>query len=161
MTAVSGDKTNKSGTAGIVLRVSGGLLQLLINIAFYIIIVILVIRAATFAYDFAYRIFGDTPYDAASTREVEITILKGESTMNVATKLETNKIIEDRYSFYLKIQLKEAMSDSGKASAYMIMPGTFVLSPSMSYDDILDIITDYSKSIDQDETTVSDQEQSP
>ncbi|MBP5158837.1 MAG: endolytic transglycosylase MltG [Lachnospiraceae bacterium] len=134
-----------SNATGIILRVSGGILQLCINIAFYIAVVMLIIKAAHYAYDFAYQVFGDVPYDATSTREVEVRISKGESSMNIAAKLEDNKLIVNKYSFYVKTKLKD----------YNIMPGVFVLSPSMTYDDILDIITDYSKSIVQEDLTDS------
>lgn len=149
-TKVNEDSEKKS-TSAIVLKISGGILQLLINVAFYIAVVLLIIKAANFAYDFAYQVFGDVPYDAESTRQVEVQILKGESSINIATKLETNKLIVDKYSFYIKTKLKE----------YNIMPGTFILSPAMSYDEILAVITDYSQSIVQDEMTVEEQENAP
>jgi UPF0755 protein len=34
------------------------------------------------------------------------------------------------------------------------MPGTYIINSSMTYDEILDIITDYSKSVIQDEEII-------
>ena len=61
--------------------------------------------------------------------------------MAVCNKLESYKIVKNKYSFYLKIQLFE----------YKIMPGTFELNTSMTYNEILEIITDISNSIAEEE----------
>ena len=51
--------------------------------------------------------------------------------MNVARKLEQNKVIDNAYSFYIHAKLK----------GHSIMPGTFALNTSMDYEDIFAIIT--------------------
>lgn len=51
--------------------------------------------------------------------------------MNVASKLEQNKVIDNKYSFYIHAKLRE----------YPIMPGIFTLNTSMDYDEIFTIIT--------------------
>ena len=48
-----------------------------------------------------------------------------------------NKVVVNQYTFYLKVQLFE----------YKIMQGTFPLNTSMTYDEILDVITDLTKAI--------------
>ena len=60
--------------------------------------------------------------------------------MDIASKLELNRVIVDKYSFYLKTKLQNKV----------IMPGTYRVNSSMTYDEILDIITDYSNSEVQD-----------
>ena len=95
--------------------------------------------------------------DEPSGRDVKIQILKGESTMNVATKLETNKLIPDRYSFFLKVQIGNIGSTKKK---YEIMGGTYVLNTSMNYDEILSMITAPENSIEG-EVTVEDAESIP
>ena len=92
-------------TAKLLLNMSGGLLQLLANVAFYVLVIIFVVRAAQYSYDFAYQVFGDVAIEEAPGTEIEVTILKGETTMNVASKLELNKVIVNKYSFYLKAKL--------------------------------------------------------
>ena len=64
--------------------------------------------------------------------------------MDIAGKLELNRVIVDKYSFYFKVKLQNKV----------IMPGTYIINSSMTYDEILDIITDYSKSVIQDEEII-------
>ena len=61
---------------------------------------------------------------------MEIVIDDGASTMEVAAALEQYRLIPNRYSFYLKVQLM----------GYKIMAGTYILNTAMTYDEILDQI---------------------
>lgn len=132
----------KSMASKVILKISTTVLNVCLNIMFYVIVVMLIVRVCQYAYDFSYQVFGSMPKDAEPGYNVEIQILKGESTMNIANKLETHKVIINKYSFYIKTKLKD----------YNIMPGTFVLSTSMDYDEILAVITDSTKSIAGEET---------
>jgi UPF0755 protein len=78
--------------------------------------------------------------DEAPGREIIFQINKGESKMDIAKKLELNQAIKNKYSFYLKTKLQE----------YVIMPGTYIINSSMTYDEILSVVTDYSKAIVKD-----------
>ena len=77
--------------------------------------------------------------DAAPGINAEITIEDGASSMEVAAALEQYRLIPNRYSFYLKVQLM----------GYKILAGTYILNTSMTYDEILDQITNYANSIVQ------------
>ena len=77
--------------------------------------------------------------DAEPGINAEITIPDGASTMEVAAALEQYRLIPSRYSFYLKVQLM----------GYKILAGTYILNTSMTYDEILDQITNYANSIVQ------------
>ena len=79
--------------------------------------------------------------DAEPGINAEITIKDGASTMEVASALEMNRLIPNRYSFYLKVQLM----------GHKILAGTYILNTSMTYDEILDQITNYANSIVQEE----------
>ena len=129
-------------STNLILKITGAIVRLFLNILFYVIIVMLIVRVGTFSYQFAYQVFGSVAVDAEPGREKDFQILKGESTMDVANKLEASKLVVNKYSFYLKTKLKE----------YNIMPGTFVLNSSMDYDEILEIITDINNSIAEEET---------
>ncbi len=142
MSAVQAKNGRRSNGLKMLLRMTGGVLQICINIIFYAAVVIMIIKAADFSYDFAYQVFGDVSVEAAPGRDVKVQILKGETSMNIAAKLEDSRVVVNKYSFYLKTKLKE----------YDIMPGTFILNTSMSYDEVLEVITDYSKSIDEEES---------
>ena len=112
-----------------------------LNVVFYGVVAFGIYYAATNVYDFCYQITGDATCEEEPGRDVTVQIKKGETTMAVCTKLESYKIVKNKYSFYLKIQLFE----------YKIMPGTFELNTSMTYNEILEVITDISNSIAEEE----------
>lgn len=136
---------NQSAKSRAILNIMLTIIRVLANCIFYAVVVILLIKAAQYAYSFAYDVFGTETVAEAPGREVEVRILKGESTMSVAEKLERNKLINNKYAFYLKAKLLGTN----------IMPGTFVLSDSMTYQEILDKISDQTASIEpvEEETT--------
>jgi len=123
--------TSKPNSSQLVLKITSFILRLLLNIIFYIVVIILITSISKEAYSFCYQIFGQVTASDAPGRDIEIQIKEGESTMNVASKLELNKIIRNKYSFYVKAKLKK----------YNIMPGTFSVNTSMTYDEIFAIIT--------------------
>lgn len=123
--------TSKPTTAQLVFKISSFILRTLLNVLFYTVIVIVTIRACKIAYDFSYQVFGQVAASEEPGRDVEIQIKKGESTMNIASKLDLNKVIVNKYSFYLKAKLK----------GHNLMPGTYILNTSMTYDEIFTIIT--------------------
>lgn len=113
------------------LKVAKFILHLLINIVFYLIVIYLIASAGTKIYNISYQIFGNKGVAAEEAKDIQITISKGEATMNVARKLEQQKAIDNRYSFYLNAKLKNRT----------VMPGTYIISTSMDYDEIFAIIT--------------------
>jgi UPF0755 protein len=122
----------KKSTAGnLVLRFTGSLIRLLIDIIFYVFVIMLLIKATRFAYNFTYQTFGSVSVEASPGTDVSFTIGEGDTTMSIATRLETSRLIVDRYSFYVKTKLK----------TYVIMPGTYTLNTSMNYSEILAVIT--------------------
>jgi UPF0755 protein len=133
--------SNKSATLKLALKITSFVVRLLLNIIFYILVVILIINVSKMAFEFTYELYGPVTVDKAPGREVIIQIKKGESTMDVASKLELNLAIKNKYSFWLKTKL-ENMS---------IMPGTYRINSSMTYKEILSVITDYSSSETQED----------
>lgn len=136
--------TNKSASMKLTLKVTSFIARLLLNVAFYILVVILIINFSKFAYNFTYQLYGPvTVSEKGKGTTVELVIDQGESTMEVASKLEMNRVIENKYSFYLKTKL----------GSYVLMPGTYEVSTDMTYNEILDVITDYSNSTDTEENS--------
>ncbi len=125
----------KSGGAGsaLVLKTTNFTLQAFITILFYVIVVLLIIKFSVKVYDFTYEVYGTVTVDKAPGRDVTITISEGETTKNVARKLELNRVVVDDMTFYIRTKL------SGKT----IFPGTYILNTSMSYEEILNTIADY------------------
>jgi UPF0755 protein len=131
----------KSTSVKVTLKITGFILRLLLNIIFYILVIILIVNVSKAAYEFTYQMYGPVAVDPAPGREIIFKIKKGESTMDIASKLEINHAIVNKYSFYLRTKLQNLV----------IMPGTYRIYSSMTYKQILDTITDYSASIIQDE----------
>lgn len=117
--------------SNIVLKAARTILHILINVLFYLLVIYLVSNAGKWLYDTSYQIFGNQGVTQGEGIDVYIKVDKGESTMNVARKLEQNKVIDNPYSFYIHAKLKE----------YPIMPGTFTLNTSMDYEEIFAVLT--------------------
>ncbi len=132
----------KSTSGRLALRLTGAISRFIINTIFYLVVVFAIIKGADYVYHFAYQVFGSVAKEEAPGTNVPVQIFRGETTMNIASKLETSLLIVDKYSFLLKTKLKE----------YNIMPGTYILNTSMDYNDILDIITNPANSIAQEES---------
>lgn len=131
----------RSTAVKLTLKVTSFIVRSLMNIIFYILVIILIINVSKAAFAFTYQLYGPDTVDKAPGREIIFQISKGESKMDIAAKLEHNHAVKDKYSFYVKTKLQE----------YVIMPGTYVISSAMTYDEILDVITDYSNSIVKEE----------
>lgn len=121
----------KSTTSRVALKVISTILKILLNLLFYSIIIILLIKISGMAHDFGYQVFGKVTASESPGRDTTIQIKKGESTMNIANKLELYGVIVNKYSFFLKAKLK----------THSLMPGTYELNTSMTYDEIFDILT--------------------
>jgi UPF0755 protein len=122
-------------------KIASFILRLLVNIFFYIIIVILIINVSKMAYDFTYQLFGPVAMEQAPGTDIIIEINKGDTSMNVASKLEMKLAIRNKYAFWLKTKLQKSV----------LMPGTYEVNTSMTYSEILAVITDLSASLTKDE----------
>ncbi|MBP3622361.1 MAG: endolytic transglycosylase MltG [Lachnospiraceae bacterium] len=101
---------------------------LLINV----LIVYLVVKVFSFSFDFAYSVFGDSSKEPASREYIIIEIPADSSALDIGKALEDGGVIENKYAFVLKVKLK--------GYGPMIIPGKYGLSPSMSLQEILNII---------------------
>ena len=131
----------KSTTVKLTLKITSFILRLLLNIIFYILVVLLIVSVSKQAYTFTYQLYGPDAVDEAPGREIIFQIKKGESSMDIASKLELNRAIENKYSLYVKTKIQ----------ALVIMPGTYIINSAMTYNEILTVITDYSASIVKEE----------
>ena len=120
----------KSAATKVVLDITSMVLHLLLNIIFFIVVIMLVVKFSQVAYDFSYQVFGSVRVSETNGREYELTVSPGESTMRVAAKLEQNRIIVNRFSFFLRAKLMKKN----------ILPGTYQVNASMDYDEIYAVI---------------------
>ncbi len=126
---------------GLALNFTSFMLQMFVTVLFYVVVVLIVSNLSSTAYDFCYEIYGTVTVEKAPGRDVTIVIEDGESTMNVAKKLELNRVIVNDMTFYLRTKLSEKT----------IFPGTYILNTSMSYEEILDVIADYETAMENKE----------
>ena len=126
-------------TGKIVLNIFEIIINIFLNIIFYLVIVYLVAKASHYAYEFAYQVFGSVSATKNADYKTEITISKGESTMEVARFLDTKKIMANKYSFYLRAKLTKVN----------ILPGKYKVSSDMDYDRIFKVITTPNKSTEK------------
>lgn len=131
----------KSSASKVIMDISGFILHLLLNIIFYAVVVFAIYKMGVTARDFCFQVFGDTTMDAEPGINVEITIKDGASTMEIASALEMNRVIPNRYSFFLKVKIMD----------YKILAGTYILNTAMTYDEILSQITNYANAIVEEE----------
>ena len=131
--------TQKKDGTKIAIDIVGFILHLLLNIIFYAVVIFVIYKVGITAKDFCYQVFGNYTMDAEPGINMEIVIEDGASTMEVSAALEQYRLIPSRYSFYLKVQLMRSK----------IMAGTYILNTAMTYDQILEQITNYANSIVQ------------
>ena len=125
-------KPLKSGK--IVTNFSTGITRLLLDILFYTLVIFAVVKFTQYGYNFCYQLFGSVAVDKAGEgTEVEFFIQSGDSTKEVANKLEREGIVIDKLSFYVKSLLSKSN----------IQPGTYILRSDMDYDTILNTICRY------------------
>jgi UPF0755 protein len=136
----------RSTSGQVKMKMTNFMLRTVLNVTFYVLLVVLIIYISKVAYTMSYQIYGPVRVDKAPGRNIVFDIKQGEATMDIASKLEQKRIIVDKYSFYLKT----------KIDSVNIMPGTYKLNTSMTYDDILTIITDYSKSLQKQKASQED-----
>ncbi len=110
-----------------------GTFGLVLNIVIYAVIILFAIRIVTYAYHFSYEVFGNTVMSESSQEVVPLQIPEGASTDEVASQLEKKGLIADARAFVVHTALTKY---SGK-----IMPGSYELSPSMTTNEILSVIT--------------------
>lgn len=106
-----------------------GFFELCIHVLIYAFVIFIVYRAAVFAYDYSYNVFGDPVVSKYDTQTQTIVVEDGDSASQVAKKLKDAGLIKYESAFVIRVRLEE-LGDQ-------IMPGTFELSPSMSIEEIL------------------------
>lgn len=127
---------SKAGTKTM-LNVIKAILSIFLTVIFYMLVVLAISALCKKTYDFVYQIFGNVTAQEAPGTDVSFTIEDGDSSFEIAKRLEYSKIIVNKYSFYIRVKLSTSGS---KGTA--IRPGTYDLNTSMTYGEILSVITE-------------------
>ncbi len=119
--------------------------QLLVDV----VIVLIFIKGFSTAYNFSHDVFADSAKNLKSKEIVVVTILPDSSTSTVADALYDAGVIKNKYVMMAKIKVSESGSK--------IKSGKYGLSPSMTYSEIIKIITG-GVSVNQDGYITKDEE---
>ena len=107
---------------------SGFMFSLFINLFMFFCLV----KAFTWSFNLGYGIFGKVAFHPGSEEYVTVSIPADTTTLEVGKALEKAGIIENRWVFFARVRVKGLQKN--------MLSGKFTLSPSMTYEQILDII---------------------
>ena len=104
----------------------------IIKIIILAVVVMYIFRGITYAYDFGYRVFADEPVSANTERIVTVGVTESNDINDIAKMLEDKGLIKDSRLFVIQEYL----------SSYhdMIKPGIYDLSPSMTANEMIQIM---------------------
>ncbi len=109
------------------------MLIIILNIIFYGLVVFGGVKLCQAGYSFAYDTMGDTSAELPPGQDKPFTVRESQDEYSVAESLEEQKLIKNKYSFYLRMKLQKDNKTSLK-------PGSYTLNTSMTYGEILDVI---------------------
>ncbi|MDY3909465.1 MAG: hypothetical protein SOZ48_07015 [Eubacterium sp.] len=115
------------------LKTVRAILIVLLNLIFYGLVVFGGVKLCQVSYSFAYEILGDMAMEMPPGQDKFFTITESQDEFAVANNLEEMELVKNKYSFYLRMQLK-------KTDKTALKPGSYTLNTSMSYDEILHAI---------------------
>lgn len=131
-------KKNKMRSADRFLKVTGVMLQLILNVIFYCFIVIALVKVSSVAYEYAFQIFGNVSAEESPGENKKVVIEKDATLKDITQLLNKKGLIVNEYTFYIRAKL----SINEKRP---IIPGKYVLNSSQNYEEILDILTNNEK----------------
>ena len=97
------------------------------------VIILVFIKGFSMSYNFSHDIFVDTAKNLKNTEYVNVVIEPDSSTKTIADKIYEAGVVKNKYVLMAKIKINEVGKD--------IKPGVYPLSQSMTYGEILAIIT--------------------
>ena len=109
-----------------------GFMGFIVRASILAVIILVIFRTGQKAYDFGFRIFTEEAMSPAPGRDVAVTIVQGDSTMDVGKMFEEKGLIRDAKLFY--VQKKCSVYDDD------IKPGFYTLNTSMTAEDMFAII---------------------
>lgn len=113
-------------------EVIGSTVELIIKIVVLVFAATYIIKAATAAYDYGYRIFTEEPVAIGEGRTISVNVKEPVSVMEVGEMLEERGLIRDGKLFLLQELLSE---NHGK-----IQPGIYDLSTAMTAEEMIDVM---------------------
>ena len=133
----------------------GTVVETIIKVVVIAAIVVFVMRGATKAYDFGYRVFADEPVSISGGRTITIGIAADASVKDIADMLEEKGLIKDANLFVMQELLSAYHGD--------ILPGIYDLSTDMTAEKMLEIMSTpaASEESEPDTNTTQTQDEDP
>lgn len=110
----------------------GATAQIIIKVALFAFIITYIIRIATAAYDYGYRVFTEPPMSFGDGRIISVYVEDGSSALEVGEMLQDKGLIRDGRLF----MIQELLSEYHGA----IQPGVYDLNTNMTAEEILAVI---------------------
>ncbi len=108
-------------------------LTTVIKVVFAVLVVMIVYRGATLAYDYGYRVFAEEPMAAAPGIDVEVMIGDGSDAKEIGKYLEEKGLIKDGTLFYLQNILSKYKGD--------LKAGVYTLNTSMTSEEMMAVMS--------------------
>lgn len=112
--------------------VIGATAQIIIKVALFAYIIIHILRWATAAYDYGYRVFTEPPMSFGDGRIISVYVENDSSALDVGEMLQEKGLIRDGRLFMIQELLSE---HHGK-----IQPGVYDLNTNMTTQEMLEVI---------------------
>lgn len=103
-------------------------------ILLYVLLVVGVYSLSRQGYRFCHNIFGVVRAAQEPGEDIAFRVERGEDFETIAGELEKKGIIEDRYSFYIRVRLMDSRR-------IILRPGDYMLNNSMTYEQIINRLT--------------------
>lgn len=113
-------------------EIAGSTVELVIKIVFLIFAASYIMRMATAAYDYGFRIFTEEPVSLGEGRIISVNVEEPVSAMEVGKMLEERGLIRDAKLFVMQELLSE---NHGK-----MQPGIYDLSTAMTAEEMMDVM---------------------
>ena len=104
-----------------------------LKVVLAVVVVMLVYKGATLAYDYGYRVFAQEPMSAAPGFDMDIVVEDGMGPKEIGVLLESKGLIKDGTLFYLQNILSKYKGD--------LKAGTYTLNTSMTTEEMMAVIS--------------------
>lgn len=113
-------------------EILGSTVQIIVKVAVFAYMIIYILRAATAAYDYGYRVFAEEPVSVGEGRIISVYIEGDASALDVGNMLQEKGLIRDGRLFMIQELLSEHHGN--------IQPGVYDLNTSMTAQEMLEVI---------------------
>ena len=109
------------------------MLNMIVRLVISCVVVVLIYRAAMYAYHFGYMVFADATMEVSPGRDVSVTVETDDDLKEIGEMLERRGLISDANIFLVQATLLE-YKDS-------LIPGVYMLNTSMTSEKMLEIMS--------------------